>query len=36
MRIASVKEDIKTKDFGLYPIKNYQIVFYFENVNWKN
>ena len=26
MRIASVKEDIKIKDFGSYPIKKYQMV----------
>ena len=33
MLIALVKEDIKIKDFGLYPIKKYQMVFYFKNIN---
>ena len=33
MRIASAKEDIKIKGFDPYPIKKYQMVFYFENIN---
>ena len=36
MRIASVKEDIKTEDFGPYPIKNYQIVVPINIFNFKN
>ena len=36
MLIALVKEDIKIKDFSPYPIKKYQMVFYFENINWNN